>query len=128
MCNDHEKREYQRREKLYMAKVRVKQHDGHETESTGWDTVTLHNLSVGGTFFVYKEDLGVSTLLDLKINGIETKRIINCVGKVIRAEQFQSTSMFYAAIEFIDIGKKEKKAINANVEEAFEQVTQPSAA
>ncbi len=127
MCKGHEKREYQRREKLYMAEVRVKQHKGRKRGSTGWDIVTLHNLSVGGTFFVYKKDLGIGTLLDLKIRGIETKRIINCVGKVIRAEQFQSTSMFYAAIEF-DIGKKEKEAINANVEEAFEQVTQPSAA
>ncbi len=128
MCNGHERREYQRREKLYMARVRVKRHEGHETGSAGWDSVTLHNLSVGGTFFVYRKDLEIGTLLDLKIDGIETKRIINCVGKVIRSEQFQSTSMFCTAIEFINLGKKEKETINANVAEGLEHANQTSAA
>ena len=128
MCNGQERREYKRREKLYMAEVRVKRHEGHETGSTGWDSVTLHNLSVGGTFFIYRKDLGIGTLLDLKIDGTETKRTINCVGKVTRAEQFQSTSMFCTAIKFIDIGKKEKETINTTVEEALEQDNKTSVA
>jgi hypothetical protein len=126
MCNGRERREYKRREKLYMAEVRVKRHEGHETGSTGWDSVTLHNLSVGGTFFIYRKDLGIGTLLDLKIDGTETMRTINCVGKVTRVEQFQSTSMFCTAIKFIDIGKKEKETINTNVENALEQENQTS--
>ena len=128
MCNGHERRKDKRREKLYMAEVRVKRHEGHETESAGWDSVTLHNLSVGGTFFVYRKDLEVGTILDLKIDGTETRRIINCVGKVTRVEQFQYTSMFCAAIKFIDIGKKEKETINTSVEEALEHANQTSAA
>ncbi len=59
MYNGPERREFKRREKLYMAGVRVKQHEGHETGSTGWDSVTLHNLSTGGTFFYSKKDLGI---------------------------------------------------------------------
>ena len=128
MCNGKERREYKRREKLYMAEVRVKRQEGHETGSAGWDSVTLHNLSVGGTFFIYRKDLGIGTILDLKIDGTETKRTINCVGKVIRAEQFQYTSMFCTAIKFINIGKKEKETINTSVEEDLEHAHKTSVA
>jgi hypothetical protein len=128
MCNGHERRKDKRREKLYMAEVRVKRHEGHETVSTGWDSVTLHNLSVGGTFFIYRKDLEIGTLLDLKINGIETMRIIKCVGKVTRAEQFQSTSMFCTAIKFINIRKKEKETINTSVAEDLEQANKTAVA
>ncbi len=117
------KRKYQRIEKPYMAGVRVKQHEGHETGSTGWDSVTLHSLSAGGTFFYYKKDLGISTLLDLKIDVSKSKPPVNPVGKVIRSEQFQlpPTSMFCIAIKFIDIGEQEKEVINTAVEKALAQ-------
>ena len=128
MCNGHERRKDKRREKLYMAEVRVKRHEGHETVSTGWDSATLHNLSVGGTFFIYRKDLEIGTLLDLKIDGIETMRTIKCVGKVTRAEQFQSTSMFCTAIKFINIRKKDKETINTNVAEDLEQANKTAVA
>lgn len=128
MCNGHDRRKDKRREKLYMAEVRVKRHEGHETGSTGWDSATLHNLSVGGTFFIYRKDLEIGTLLDLKIDGTETRRTINCVGKVTRAEQFQSTSMFCTAIKFINIRKKDKETINTNVAEDLEQASKTAVA
>lgn len=128
MCNGHDRRKDKRREKLYMAEVRVKRHEGHETGSTGWDSATLHNLSVGGTFFIYRKDLEIGTLLDLKIDGTETRRTINCVGKVTRAEQFQSTSMFCTAIKFINIRKKDKETINTNVAEDLEQANKAAVA
>ncbi len=117
------KRKYQRIEKPYMAGVRVKQHEGHETGSTGWDSVTLHSLRAGGTFFYYKKDLGIGTLLDLKIDVFKSKPPVNPVGKVIRSEQFQlrPTSMFCIAIKFIDIGEHEKEAINTALEKALVQ-------
>ncbi len=127
MYNGQEKRKYKRREKPYMAGVRVKQHEGHETGSTGWDSVFLMNLSAGGTFFIYKKDLGIGTLLDLKIDAPEAMLNINCVGKVTRIEQFQSTSMFCTAIKFIGIGEQqEEEAIYTAVVEALEQANQTS--
>ncbi len=128
MYNGQERRKYKRREKLYMAGVRVKQHEGHETKSTGWDSVTLHNLSAGGTFFTYKKDLGIGAVLDLKIDIPESMITVNCVGEVTRIEQFKSTSMFCTAIKFIDIGEQEKEAINTAVEEALEQDNKTSVA
>ena len=128
MCNGHDRRKDKRREKLYMAEVRVKRHEGHETGSTGWDSATLHNLSVGGTFFIYRKDLEIGTLLDLKIDGTETRRTINCVGKVTRTEQFQSTSMFCTAIKFINIKKKDKETINTNVAENLEHANKTAMA
>ncbi len=128
MYNGQERRKYKRREKLYMAGVRVKRHEGHETKSTGWDSVTLHNLSVGGTFFTYKKDLGIGTLVDLKIDVPESMLTINCVGEVTRIDKPRSTSMFGTAIKFIDIGEQEKEAINTSVEEALEQANKTSLA
>ncbi len=64
MYNGQERRKYKRKEELYMAGVRVKQQEGHETGSTGWDSVILKDLSAGGTFFTYKKDLGIGALLD----------------------------------------------------------------
>ncbi len=117
------KRQYKRIEKLYMAGVRVKQHEDHETGSTGWDSVTLHSLSTVSTFFYYTKDLGIGTLLDFKIKVSKSKPPVNPVGKVIRIEQFQlpPTSMFCIAIKFIDIGEQEKEVINTAVEKALAQ-------
>ncbi len=59
-------------------------------------------------------------------------RTINCVGKVIRIEQFQSTSMFCTAIKFIGIGEQqqeeEEEAIYTAVAEALEQANKTSVA
>ncbi len=126
MYNGQERRKYKRIEKLYMAGARVKQHEGHETGSTGWDSVTLHNLSARGTFVIYKKDLGIGTLLDLKIDIPESMLTINCVGKVIRIDKPKSTSMYSIAIKLVDIGEQEKEAIYTAVEEALEQANKTS--
>jgi hypothetical protein len=128
MYNGQERREYKRIEKLFMAGVRDKQHEGHEKGSTGWDSVTLHNLSVGGAFFIYKKDLEIGALIDLKIDIPESILNVNCVGEITRIEQFMSTSMFCTAIKFIDIGEQEKEAINTTVAEALEQANKTSVA
>ncbi len=121
-----ERRTYKRREKLYMAGVRVKQHEGRKRGPTGWDSVTLHNLSAGSTFFIHRKDLGIGTLLDLRIDDTESMLTINCVGKVTRIKQFKSTSMFCTAIRFIDIGEREKEMINTAVGKVLEQENQTS--
>ncbi len=123
------KRKYKRIEKPYnMARFRIRSEEAQETESDDWDSVILRNLSEGGTFFIYKKDLGIGTLLDLKIDVPGFILIINCVGKVIRIGQFQSTSMFCTAIKFIDIGEQEKEAINTAVRKALEQANKTSVA
>ncbi len=128
MYNGQERRKYKRIEKLYMAGARVKQHEGHETGSTGWDSVTLHNLSARGTFFIYKKDLGIGTLLDLKIDIPESMLTINCVGKVIRIDKPRPHSMFCIAVFFIDIAEQEKEMINTAVEKALVQDNRTSVA
>ncbi len=121
MYNNLERRKYKRIEKPYMAGVRVKQHEGHEKGSTGWDSVILKNLSAGGgTFFTYKKDLEIGALLDLKIDVPGFILIINCIGKVVRIAKPKSTSMYGIAIKLIDIGEQEKEAINTAVEKALE--------
>ena len=123
------KRKYQRIEKPYTAKFKIRS-DAQEMGSDDWDSVTLHSLSAGGTYFIYKKYLGIGTLLDLKIEVSKSKPPVNPVGKVIRSEQFQlpPTSMFCIAIKFIDIGEHEKEAINTAVEKAIVQDNKTSVA
>ncbi len=123
------KRKYQRIEKPYTAKFKIRS-DAQETESDDWDSVTLHSLSAGGAFFIYKKDLVMGTPLDFKIEVSKSKPPVNPVGKVIRIEQFQlpPTSMFCIAIKFIDIGEHEKEAINTAVEKALVQDNRTSVA
>ncbi len=120
MYNSQERRKYERREKPYTARFKIRS-DAQEMESNDWDSVILHNLSAGGTFFIYKKDLGIGTLLDFKIEVSKSKPAVNCAGEVIRIEQFQfpPASMFCTAIKFIDIGEQEREAINTAVAEAL---------
>jgi hypothetical protein len=87
------------------------------------------NLSAGGALFFYNKDFEIGTLLDLKIDAPKAMLNINCVGKVTRIEQFQSTSMFCTAIKFIGIGEQqEEEAIYTAVAEALEQANKTSVA
>ncbi len=120
MHKGQERRKYKRIEKPYMARFQIRSDEAQEMESDDWDSVTLRNLSAGGTYFFHKKDLGIGTLLDLKIDVPESMLTINCVGKVIRIDKPQTTSMFCIAIRFIDIGEQEKEKINTTVEEFLE--------
>ncbi len=84
------------------------------------------NISTGGTFFCSKKDLGIGTLVDLKIDLPKSTSTINCVGKVTRIEQFEPTSVFTNAIKFIDIEELEKAMINTSVAEDLEYEDQTS--
>ena len=129
MYKGRERRKYKRVEKPYTARFKIRS-DAQETGSDDWDSVILKNLSAGGTFFIYKKDLGIGTLLDFKIEVSKSKPPVNPVGKVIRSEQFQLPpySMFCIAIKFIDIGEHEKEAINTAVEKALVQDNRTSVA
>ena len=124
MSRGHKKREFERYENLpveepIMARFHIRS-DARETGSDDWDSANLLNISAGGTFFCSKKDLGIGTLLDLKIDLPKSTSTINCVGKVIRTEQFEPTSVFTNAIKFIDIGEQEKEMINTTVEKFLE--------
>ncbi len=77
----------------------------------------MHNLSTGSAAFFYNKNLGIGTLLDLKIDVPKSTPTINCVGKIIRIDKPQTTSMFCIAIRFTDIGEQEKEMISKAIEE-----------
>ncbi len=81
MYNSQEKREYERIEKPYRARFKIRSDKAQEMEAYLWDSFTLHNLSAGGTFFIYKKDLGVGTNLDFKIEVSKSKPPYILLGK-----------------------------------------------
>ena len=127
MSNDQKGRENERYENLaredpiVMARFKVRSDVAQEMWSDDWDSVFLMNISAGGIFFYYTKDLGIGTLLDLKIYVPNAVLVINCVGKVIRIDKPRHhTSMFGIAIKFTEIGEQEKEIINITVQEFLE--------
>ncbi len=125
MYKGQERRKSKRHENLpieepIMARFKIRPDEARENESDDWNSVTLENISAGGTFFRYKEDLGIGTLLDLKIDVSKSMPTINCVGEIIRSDKLQHISVFCIAIKFIDIGEQDKELINKSVEGILE--------
>jgi hypothetical protein len=115
MSNGQKRRENERyenlpiKEPIFMARFKIRSDEAQEMWSYDWDSVFLMNISAGGTFLYYTKDLGIGTLLDLKIYVPNSVLILNCVGKVIRIDKPKSTSMYGIAIELIDIGEQESE-------------------
>ncbi|MEE9604127.1 MAG: PilZ domain-containing protein [Candidatus Scalindua sp.] len=117
MSNDQERREYKRIEKPFMVRFRTIPLVAKKMVSPGWDIVAVKNLSAGGMRFNYKKDLGLGSLLDLKIDISKSTPTINCVGKVTRIDHSHLHSMLRIATEFTEIDEQEKEVINTTVEE-----------
>ena len=126
MYNDIERRKYKRKEKPYMARLRIKQYEGLERSSAEWDVVALKDLSAGGALFYYSKYLGLGSLLHLKIDVSTATPTVKCAGKVTRIEYTQPHSILRIATEFTEIDEHEKKIINTNVEKVLEQQNRTS--
>jgi hypothetical protein len=128
MYNSQERRKYKRIEKPYMARLRIKQYEGLERSSAEWDIVALKDLSAGGVLFYSSKNLGLGSLLDLKIDVSTAMPTVKCGGKVTRIEYTQPHSILRIATEFTGIDEHEKKIINTTVEKVVEQQNQTSLA
>jgi hypothetical protein len=122
MSNGQERRKYKRYEKLpigepIVARVKIRSDETQEVESNDWDLVNLLNISAGGTFFYYTKYLGIGTLLYLKIDVFKSTPTITCVGKIVRSDKLQSTSVFCIATEFTE--REEKELINKTLLKVF---------
>ncbi len=107
---------YEKSEKPYMARFKIRSDEAQEMEAYDWNSVSLMNISAGGTAFIYNKDLGIGTLLDLKIDVSNSTPTINCVGEIIRIDKTRHTSMFGIAIKFTEIDEQKKAMINTTVE------------
>ncbi len=67
MYNGTERREFKRKEKPYMARFKIRPNEGLKKGSPNWDIAAVKNLSAGGMLFTCKKDLGIGSILDLKI-------------------------------------------------------------
>jgi hypothetical protein len=120
MYKYRERREYERREKPYMVRFRTIPLVAKNMVSTDWDVVAAKNLSAGGMLFNYNKNLELDSLLDFKIDIPKYTPTINCVGKIIRIEELQPTSLFRIEIKFTDIGEQEKELLSKAIEEISE--------
>ncbi len=104
-----------------MARFQVKQYKGLEISSAEWDMVALKDLSAGGVFFYSSKNLGIDSLLDLKIDVSTGSPPIKCVGIVLRVKIQQDTSIFGIAAAFMEISAQDKEMINKTAAEISRQ-------
>ncbi len=109
-----ERRKHVRIKTPYITRFRVKPYD--DMVSKDLDTVAAFNLSAGGIFFYTKIDLGIGTIMYLKIGVSRSHPYIICVGKVIRAKRYPAISIYGYSIEFTETNEQLKKMINKGLE------------
>jgi c-di-GMP-binding flagellar brake protein YcgR len=109
-----ERRKHVRIKTPYITRFRVKPNDGKVSKDL--DTVAAFNLSAGGIFFYTKIDLGIGTIMYLKIGVSRSHPYIICVGKVARAKRYPAISIYGYSIEFTEINEQIKKMINKSSE------------
>lgn len=112
------KRKFTRGNKPYMVKFRLK--PGTDTETSGdWDMVAIRNLSATGLYFYCNTDLGVNSLLDMKLDILSTIPTITCVGSIIRIKRKGNAPMVGVAVTFTDISEQDKELLNKAAEETL---------
>ena len=109
-----ERRKHVRVKTPYITRFRVKPYD--DMVSKDLDTVASLNLGAGGIFFYTKIDLGIGTIMYLKIGVYRFRPYITCVGEVIRAKRYPAISIYGYSIEFTEINEQIKKMINKSLE------------
>ncbi len=120
MYKGQERRKYERREKPFMVRFRTIPLVAKKMVSTDWDLVPVKNLGAGGMLFDYNKNIELDSLLEFEISISKSMSPVNCVGKIIRIEKLQPTSLFRIEIKFTDIGEQEKELISKAIEEILE--------
>ena len=129
LYNNIERRQYKRLESPFMpffqytARFRVKQFEDQEISSPDWEIVAVKNLGAEGMIFEYNKNLELDSLLDLKIDFFKSMPDINCIGRVLRIEEFQPNSTSSITVKFTEINEQEKEMINTNVENILRKET-----
>ncbi len=114
-----ERRKYQRIEKPYIVRFRVKPDENQRMLAPNWDLIAVKNMSAGGALFRYPDDLGVDSNLELKIGIAQTTPVINCNAKIIRVDRPQPNSMFRITTEFTEMNEQERETIDTTITKAL---------
>ncbi len=108
----------------YIARFRKKQWDLRNHHSLEWNIVAVKNLSAEGIMLdYYKENLNIGSILESKIDFIESKPTISCTGRIVRIEDAHTNSMFRIATEFTEIDDLDREIINITVEAILRKET-----
>ncbi len=126
LYNNIEKRQCKRLESPFVplsVRFRVKQFKDQEISSPDWEIVVVKNLGAEGMLFEYNQNLELDSLLDVKIDFFKSMPTINCIGRVLRIEEFQHNSMSSITVKFTEINEQEQGMINTNVENILRKET-----
>jgi len=112
MCEVVEKRKYPRVEKPIIIRFRIMPQKGQKKPFSDWDMVGVNDLSAGGLFFNSSYNIGIGTVMDLKIGFSTSNAPVKCMGIVTRVKKHPRTSIFGIAIAFMELEEYEKEMIS----------------
>ncbi len=78
------------------------------------------NLSAGGLVFTAKEQVPVSSILELKIELPDAKEPIECLARVVRIEEVEIEKTYDIAVCFLDLSGADRVKLDAFVEEELD--------
>ena len=81
---------------------------------------TTENISAGGLLFVSSEPIPVDSILELKIALPDTGEPIECLGKVLKAQEVVANKVYNISICFLDMSSAQRSRLNRYVEEELE--------
>jgi len=106
-----ERRHYKRINKNFMSKLRIWEETENKIVESGWNMVSLQNLSAGGVLMNLNRSIDVNSLVDLKINFPMADEPIECTGKVVRVEDPSDVPLYRVAVTFTKIKEEDKNTI-----------------
>ena len=117
MLNDLEKSNHVRINMSFKIRFRVIPLVARRMVHIDWNTVVVKNFEAEGLCFYHDKNLGIGSLLDLKIDLPTMPHCTNAVAEIVYIEKPKLSSLFCIAIKFKKIDKREKEKFNTFVEE-----------
>ncbi len=91
---------------------------GHASE----DLSATKNISAGGLLFAAQEKISVGSILELRMELVNTEAPIECLARVIRVEELKKESKYDIAVCFLDLTGAQRLKLDKFVEQELELV------
>ncbi|HOW27432.1 MAG TPA: PilZ domain-containing protein [Elusimicrobiota bacterium] len=104
-----EKRKFKRRYIQFSVRYRF----NAEGVITDWKTSHAGNMSAGGLFMTFGENLYVGRVLDLEFSLPEQNKTIRTTGRIVRVKEVIPGTMVDCGLEFTDLKEEDRQYLDA---------------
>ena len=111
-----ENRRYKKIETPCIARFYFQRHKDNEIFNPEWDIIAVKNLSAEGMLFTCDKNLGIDSILNIKLEISKSLPTIGCEGRIVRIEELQNLSGYFTAMMFTEMSAQKKEEVNVTIE------------